>query len=433
MSFNIVDSTKIDNSIIATYNYNNSSIYLNQVIHSLQQDGYVQVPLLSTGSPNVIINSAQYKTCNLYITPSHSLIQGIAYEAELVIEHLPNTNDSSSKLYTCFLLQHNSSEPITSIDKLINLDSQDKGPVNISLDTRCKQIYYTDLNSNQVIIFTTPIKINSQVSTPTTPTTKTLFSTNISKYSILNPTTGNIVSEPSPIIEGLTQTAYCQPIDMVDSSGAEDANLTIPLSGLYTPNDATNSVTRTAINFMAFVLVLGFTYLLAPIIYNDYIIGIIELSGQSKMNRIRSIDIYICIVFILISFGLIANGMHNNSQSATVMGFFVGLFFVISFTIIQSKKMSNDWFEKAFPTIDEKLRADYNNIKTDFGTFFSDNSKILLGFLPLGGVIYAIILSFGYLLGFFAKGGILNSWYGFLYMLILTVYITVVLATIYKK
>lgn len=102
---------------------------------------------------------------------------------------------------------------------------------------------------------------------------------------------------------------------------------------------------------MAFGLLFGFSFLMTPIIYNDFIIGLIEYSGQGKLDRLRSIDMYICLVFIIISLGFIYFGITGLVPNLVVIGFFIGLFFIISMGIIQAKKISGSWFKDIFQTI----------------------------------------------------------------------------------
>lgn len=436
MSFNLNDQSKIDTSNNISYNYSNVPIYLNQVINTISNDGYFQIPFVSN-NPNVTINTSnQFKSTNLYITSSHNLLD-ISYSGELIIEHSPITN-GVNKLYTFFILVSDSTITPTSIDNLIiTTNSTNSTQVDISLNTNSDQIYYSDNIGNKFIIFTEPIKINKNI-TPSNLNIN-IFNKPVS-YSIIkkNNTTTNrstesfSILEGFSIIEGLTQTAYCQPIDIIDASGAQDANLTIPLKGLYTPNDATNSVTRTAINFMTFVLVLVFTYTIAPIIYNDFVIGLIELTDQSKMNRIRSIDIYISTIFIMATFSLISMGIKNNNPNSTIMGFFLGLFFVIAFVIIQSKKMDEAWKKIIFG---ENTAALYDRISvsTDFFNFIFTNIMAFIKNILYGVFICGIMISFLYLSGSFSKGGLMESGDGIIYVILLTIYLTIAISTIIKN
>jgi hypothetical protein len=437
---NSEDPSKIDNSIITTYNYTNNSIYLNQIIHTLNTDGYVEIPFLSNGPPNVIINRNQYNSNTLYITGSNKLIDGITYDGELVIEHTPITNDSSKKLFTVFLLKSDKNNSLTAIDSLIlnnnvsNIGINTKpSEIGNSLNTDSKQIYYIDKNGNEVIIFTRPILINSNINTLNTQ--EKIFTTNTTNnYVIMFTKYTDSMTEPFSLKEGLTNTAYCQPIELIDSSGAEDANLVIPLTGIYTPNDATNNIIRTAINFMAFVLVLGLTYILTPMIYNDYVIDLIDKKGQAKMDRIRSIDFFITVIFIAATLSFIFKGVADNNPNSTILGFFVGLFFIISFVIVQSKKLESSWITKQFTTGTSQITAEYNKIKAidDFLPFIKDNIIVFWSNIYLGLFIIIIVFLFAYLANAFASGGILRSATGIICALVLCIYLTIAIKTFTK-
>jgi hypothetical protein len=220
---------------------------------------------------------------------------------------------------------------------------------------------------------------------------------------------------------------------MIDASGATDANLSIPLTGMYTPNDATNNVIRTAMNFMAFILVLGFTYVMSPVIYNEYVIGLIgkDVKGQDKMNRIRSIDVYICIVFILSVISLILQGIRSNNAAATVIGFLVGVFFVISFVIIQSQKIGPSWFKRFFGD-GQKSETLYVNVSIldDFFKFLYENFMIFFKNILIGAVVFFIIVMFFYMLGAFSKDGVFKSGDLIIYLCLFTIYLTIAIKTI---
>jgi hypothetical protein len=241
-------------------------------------------------------------------------------------------------------------------------------------------------------------------------------------------------TSPKTLIEGLTQTAYCQPIEMIDPEGSVDANLTIPLDGKYSPNNATNNVSRTAVNIMSFIIIVLFTYVITPIIYNEYIVGLIELTGQSKMNRIRSIDIYTTAVFTLATISLIGLGVKSNNPNSTIMGFFIGLFFIISFVIIQTKKIEVTWFKQTFDNNNPGLAASYDNINVsnDFFSFISGNFKIISSItnLMIGGVIFSMLLAFGYLIGVFSTNGMLSDNTGILFVFLFTIYLTIAIHSV---
>jgi len=187
-------------------------------------------------------------------------------------------------------------------------------------------------------------------------------------------------------------------------------------------------------------MVLAISYIIVPVIYNEYIIGLIEISNAKlKMNRIRSIDIYICVIFVLMTFGLISKGITNNSTISVVIGFFIGLFFIISFVIIQSKKITPEWLRSTFSEVEPALITSYYtnvSIAEDFFSFISDNFTIL--YSPFTNLIllifiYSTCLSFLAFIGSFSEGGIMTTSNGHLYLLILSIYITIAIHTTISK
>jgi len=157
------------------------------------------------------------------------------------------------------------------------------------------------------------------------------------------------------------------------------------------------------------------------------------------MNRIRSIDIYICFIFIMCIFGLISQGINENNPNSTIMGFFLGLFFVISFVIIQKEKIVGPWMKNTFNISDESVINEYYtniSVSDDFLKFISENATIV--FFTFGGIIqflfvYGIILLFLALLGSFNKGGIMTSGNGLLYVFLVSVYISIVIHSLHEK
>jgi hypothetical protein len=171
---------------------------------------------------------------------------------------------------------------------------------------------------------------------------------------------------------------------------------------------------------------------MAPIIYNDFIIGLIELTDQSKMNRIRSIDLYISAVFIMATFSLISNGIKTDNANSTIMGFFMGLFFVIAFVIIQSKKMDINWKNITFG---EKTEALYEriNVSGDIANFIFTNIMVFIKNILYGVFICGILIAFLYLTGSFSKGGLMNSGDGIIYLVLLSIYLTIAISSVIKN
>jgi len=447
MSFDSSDSSKISNENSIVYNYYSTQIYLNQFQRTIKNDGYIQIPFISNKpEPNVTSDlfPLQYKTSTLYIVKSHDLLTDVSYNAELIIEHVSSTNNNSTRLFTCIPLKTDSSGSNTMIDKIISPTS-DLTSLNVVLNDminpKSNKIVYTDKNKNVILLFSTPVSIHSgfekSLSEPTTP----LFDMSVTpNYKIIVPvsekkTKASNEDVKEGFVEGLTKTAYCQPIDVIDPEMNNAANLTIPLVGKYTNNDATNNMIRTAINLMAFVLVFGFTYIITPIIYNEYIMGLIEFQGQQKMNRLRAIDMYTCFVFILVSIGLISQGIQKNSANSTLMGFFVALFFIVSMVVVQSTKMKGDWLISNFKVDgnESMINSLYTKVSPDIGSFIMENGSLFVSNLHLGVLIFAVFIGFFYLIGSFKKGGIMTSLGGITYLMLFTIYVTLVIISLRNK
>ena len=452
MTFDIHKTDKENkNNIEISYTYNKNKIYKNQIENTIENKGYITLPYkCQTCDQNVIITEGNkrklYKTSTIYITKSSNLIKDVTYDGELLMKH--ESNDDSI-LYVFFLLKSNNSVDTTNVDELIHFTKTNNNntlfhefsttPL-VSNNNGKKSIFYNIAPNTKVIILTTPYIIKTEFDDS--------FKTSFLPIVNIKPPNYEVINQPEietfrdhfragieGFTEGMTNTAYCQPIDMTDPNGSiikDDPQLNIPLTGRYSPNDATNNVIRTSINFMAFTIVLGFTYLMTPIIYNDFIIGIIDYTGQGKMDRLRSIDMYICFVFIILIFGFITIGVQKNQSSNTIIGFFLGLFFIISMAIIQTHKISGTWFKEVFPTND----VNYENIAfgEDIGRFISDNFSVLINNLPLLAFIWFISFLFLFIFGFFNRGIFINrNSFIFVTLVPLNLYLTILIVSLRNK
>lgn len=451
MSFDI-NKTGSDNNIDMniSYTYNNTTIYKNQIENTIPNMGFMTLPYKSSrADPDVTLtqgnNRKLYKSSTMYITKSSNLIKELTYDGELIIKHESNDN---SILYVCFLLK-TSNVDRTPVDNLINF-TNNKNTDTISHEFSVKplvtnnngkkSIFYNIDANTKVIILSEPYPIQNEIDDSFTSVYLPIMDINQKTYAVIHQTntetfTNQFRAGIEGFTEGMTNTAYCQPIDMTDPSGSiirDDPQLNIPLTGRYSPNDATNNVIRTSINFMAFVLVLGFTYLMTPIIYNDFIIELIDYVGQGKMDRLRTIDMYTCFVFVMITFGFITVGVQKNESTNTIIGFFLGLFFIISMAIIQTKKISGTWLTQTFPN----GNVNYENIAfgEDFGKFISDNWSVLSQNVPLIMFVYFISFLFLLIFGVFNKGIFTNrNSFIFISLLPLNIYLTIVIASLRNK
>jgi hypothetical protein len=118
------------------------------------------------------------------------------------------------------------------------------------------------------------------------------------------------------------------------------------------------------------------------------------------------------------------------------MGFFIGLFFIIAFVIIQSKKMTGSWFEDTFKLDNSRdIKSYYSNISVqvmieDFMKFIASNFMFFLVKLFTGAIVFFTFAGILYLMGTYNKGGIMNTGDGILYLVLFTIYMTILVESV---
>jgi len=369
------------------YNYDNTTFYKNQFEKTLENGGYIKIPYASkSNTPNILSNElfdGQYITKNLYIIKKIHTIKNVIFNGELVIEYTSLTNNEAT-LYTCFLLKtlSNNSES-TKIDKLI------QGANDVSIDmnsyiTDKNAIFYKTINEN-VVIFPTPISVVSIFDNYKSPP---IMSSQINEYSIVN-VTSNLGNIEDKKIEGFKEGAtsdyidvatYCQPIDEEDPTIGTSADVIIPVDGKVSINKATTSQLSTALNFFGFFILVLFVVMVVPTMYQYFIVLLvldnsyneIPFKAQELLNRLSAVDIVFGFMLFMFSFSLINNGIVNNKPINTVVGFYVFLFFIASFIVLQYQRLFNEVeFLKKFGDLGGP--ASITNIKPDIFGLISDN------------------------------------------------------------
>jgi len=157
------------------------------------------------------------------------------------------------------------------------------------------------------------------------------------------------------------------------------------------------------------------------------------------LTLIRSMDIYTCFVFIFLILGLISRGVSENNISSIMMGFFTALLFIISFIIIQSRKITTDWLRMTFNQEEpSQVVTYYTNISVsdDFFNFIYENFSSL--YQPITNIllfffVYSMFILFLTALGSFKDGGLLQSGNGFIYILLFTIYLTILVQSVINK
>ena len=418
------------------YNYYPTSIHSNPYEKTPSSGGYIKLPIsYDSKTPNLFSNmfDSPYVCTAVYITKKLHSIPNVRFDGELVLEHSPLTN-GFKKIYLCIPLKTkdmntNTTINKSSIDTIIsnslttNKKTDADPPVVFTLNDFLEQgqraIVYDSkgyLWNQTVILFTNPILVGSSFTDFVTD--PGLFHSLTDDYQVLvskrkNDSLTNDINNNNnnknekiegfsnlfsgKIVEGLTKTAYCQPIDDIDPSVSQTANLEIPLTGQYSPNDATNNMVRIVLNFVSFLTLMIATFFGVPIIYDLFVIKLVlsnaGFTGQEKLNRLFSADFYTSAIFISFVFVLITGGISTNNTPQVVMGFFMFMFFVVAFMRIQLLKQDTDTFLLPFGG-----NTFFSSAKMDLGSFFIENIKYVMDFSSIVFllVIFCILIALAF-------------------------------------
>jgi len=378
MEFDLNHTVK--NTVIQ-YNYENTMFYKNQFEKTLEKGGYIKIPYASkSNTPNISSNTqlkGEYVTKNLYIIKKIHTIKNTPFDGELVIEHTSLTNNEKP-LYTCFLLK-SSNTTTESIDTIIQTNTDVSLDLNRYITDKTAIFYET--NKENVVIFPTPIQVTSTFDSYISPN---IMSSPSNEYSMVNikSTLGNIQEEVN--IEGFKTgdyvdvATYCQPIDEEDPTIGTSADVIIPADGKVSINKATTSQLSTALNFFGFFIMVLFVVLVVPTMYQYFIVLLVldnkynetPFTGEQLLNRVGAVDIFLGVMLFMFSFSLINNGIATNSPTNTVVGFYVFIFFISSFIVLQyQRKFHAEEYLKPFG-----LKEDPNRIiDPDAIGFIKDN------------------------------------------------------------
>ena len=412
---------------IINYNYENTTFYKNQFEKTLNNGGYIKIPYASkSNTPNILSNElfdGQYVSKNLYIIKKIHTIKNVKFDGELVIEHTSLTNNELP-LYSCFLLQTESgNSESTNIDKLIQGTTDSSIDMNSYIKDKNAIFYKT--NNENVVIFPTPILVASIFDNYKSPP---IMSSQTTEYSIVNVKSnlGNIEGRETKI-EGFNTSdyvdvaTYCQPIDEEDPTIGTTADVIIPVDGKVSINKATTSQLSTALNFFGFFILVLFVVIVVPTMYQYFIVLLVldnqynepPFKAQELLNRLSAVDIIFGFMLFMFSFSLINYGIVNNSPINTVVGFYVFIFFIASFIVLQYNRTFNEetflkqfGLEGGLPSTGTINPDIIGLIKDNVGQLFVKREKnkitgdtelkFQVNFLIVGvifGIIYAILHS----------------------------------------
>jgi hypothetical protein len=299
-------------------------------------------------SANVIYTKSNttvnFKASQLFIYGNVHSRNGISYAGELIIKNDPLTNASSTpSIYMCFILSNNSNNLETGIDKIIN--NKETTPISVDLNTSTEgestYIVYKAANNSGipclVVLFTTPIQIKSSL-VGYSNTCDSLFVTpnNNLTYSIVSSKIEGDWMECDYVpIESAAVTTYSLPIQ---SSLIKDSNSMDSL--------------RTTVMFVTFFIICVFAYFLIPTVYLAVFSKLIkdDAPPEKKKKIVLYMDYVLSFLLggvglILICVGAFSDPTKvENTGDILLAGFAVSIIYIISYIIIQAKKLGGGTF-----------------------------------------------------------------------------------------
>lgn len=374
--------TNYRNNQIIHYNYYSTLFYKNEYDKTLEKGGYIKINYSSHPNKYNILNN--YLTKNLYIVKSKHKIENNDSDGELIVEHISSTNHKT--FYSCFLLKTSSQVHKNEIDNIIKANSDSVLELNKFIEPDQDAILYSPDENTDVLIFTKPILVNSLLDKLGD---SDLFLSYNPTYSVVKVKsvlggTKNIEGFVEGLDKNVTAAAYCQPIDELDPNIDEKAAIIIPADGKVAANDATNTSLKTLLNFFAFFIMILFSVVIVPILYNIFILDLVldnyDLTDpQAKLNRLSGADVFMSIVITGFAFSFINYGISNSIPVYTTIGFYILLFFISAFLYFQyNRTMNNDFIQQFLGKFGSSpVPASFDKMKSDVFGLFVDNMKLM--------------------------------------------------------
>uniref|UniRef100_A0A6C0I4K9 Uncharacterized protein n=1 Tax=viral metagenome TaxID=1070528 RepID=A0A6C0I4K9_9ZZZZ len=428
--FDLKDSKALNNNYKLVYNFLPNEVIKSDIV---VKDSFLNVsfpnnnttPNISTTMPT-IPNTWQTTSLSIY-NLIHDNIKSLTDQkgsgivGELVIKLKPTT--SSGTAYVCFLLKKSpdKNRPSNDVDNIMflyNNATSVTGTITLN-HTIVKQnacIYYKDVLSNHVFVFTTPILINAQ--------SAAFIAEGIdSKDAPFSPKTPP--NKAYSIITSITQLEEDQIYISCNPTGESDETLdtyNVPINSEYTDSKQQIDYMKMTVNFFIFALGLLFCYFFVPTIYKiciiDQIIRFHHAYAEGDavptlLVRLRTVDLYISFIVCVAVLTLAIVGFKESDYYLVTSGLFLAFFYGLSYVLVQHNKMSPDW-RKPVKEYDDELiydpKRNYVNFK-DFATFAAQAAVFLLHQLPYIAaiVVFNILALIFYCLSEGANGDMWKS------------------------
>lgn len=363
------------------YNFYRTTIHKNQYQNTINNSRFVKATISSrTNEPNISFLENGYVATSISIVQPIHVIDGITYDATLIIEHASVTN-KTEPLYVCLLLKTDPNSR-TSIDDLIE-GKEDNDIVLNKYITSDKAILYknTFVKKSIVAIFTTPILVSTQFEEMRPGNIYLAPYSDMFSMIAVDPILGGSLVEG--FVEGNTtqMAGYCTPISETDPDATNAANIMFEQNSMLVANSTTNATMTTAINFFGFFVLMLFTVFATEPAYRYFLVELVmdneEFDPQMKLNRMSAVDMATSIIMFSFAFAFINFGIVKGETGSLLTGFYIFMFFLTSLIVLQYKRIFNETeFLEQFGT--GSNMPSFKNVRNDIGGLLADNAKELL-------------------------------------------------------
>ena len=376
-------SFQISNSIgTLRYNYYRTAIYKNQYSNTIANSRYVKVPVhYRTNEPNLSFLENGYIATSLSVVQKIHIVDGVDYDASLVIEHRSITNQADP-FYVCLLLKHGATSR-TPIDDVID-GKRDVDLVLNSIIESSNAILYENMfvTKSRVAVFVTPIIVASSFPEMRPGDNYIAPYSDVFSTVRVEPILGGS-STVEGFQEGLgtTQMAgYCTPISETDPDAMNATTIMMDANSGLAENATVNATLHTASNFFGFFLLMLFAVFAAPAAYRYLLLDLVldndTFTPQMKLNRMSAVDMATAVIFFAFAFSFINYGVANTNTGALVTGFYVFLFFLTSMIVLQYKRIFNETeYLEQFGV--GSTMPSFKDVRNDLGGLIFDNVRNL--------------------------------------------------------
>ena len=263
---------------------------------------------------------------------------------ELIIEHT-ESDRSSQKLYSCYLLETSSlviaDENV--IDKIISITDRQSPTIDADLNAILPKqdsgiVYIDGKTGNYICVFTTPIQIN------TASKDKIVNNYgNVTNLFEISPRNGKYLIIPeNNIAKRDAEEIYidCSP---TGASEEEQNTYNIPINSKMATETQESDFMKTTVNYGIFVLTMLVSYITVPLLYKNLVIDGSSIANPTddiaRFTRIRAADILLGISMFALTAILISSGAADDDYKLMSGGIFTFVFSILSYGLIQIKKM----------------------------------------------------------------------------------------------